>query len=503
MTVNVEEIETKYDAPEGAQLPAMDDLPGVASAVRPEPQKLEAEYFDTRDLRLIRSGITLRRRTGGTDDGWHLKLPVGPNTRREIREPLGTARQVPDVLLSLVRGRVRGEQLLPVAQLITTRQPVILLGEHDEPLAEVAVDDVRAETRGDSVVVMSWREVEVELTGGSRGLLEAADLSLRRHGLLPAGRAAKLERALGVSAAQPTRLVLSPASPAADVIGEYLRAHTEVLVSLDPLVRRNEPDAVHQMRVTTRRLRSVLQAYAPFAGPNAHRLVTELRWLGGVLGAARDAEVLAAHLLADLDRLPAEQVVGPVRARVQGHFASVAADDGRAVIAALDSRRYLALLDDLDALAASPAEGLAAQAAGSALPAAVARAYRRTRRRARRASSAAAGPAANTAWHDVRKSAKRARYAAEVVAPALGSDASRFARQMKDVQTALGDYQDTVVVRQAARQLGMSAHLSGENAFSYGVLYQLAACDGDELLDDAQRVWKHAARPRYRRWLGG
>ena len=52
---------------------------------------------------------------------------------------------------------------------------------------------------------------------------------------------------------------------------------------------------------------------------------------------------------------------------------------------------------------------------------------------------------------------------------------------MKDVQTALGDYQDTVVVRQAARQLGMSAHLSGENAFSYGVLYQLATYDGDEL----------------------
>jgi CHAD domain-containing protein len=101
----------------------------------------------------------------------------------------------------------------------------------------------------------------------------------------------------------------------------------------------------------------------------------------------------------------------------------------------------------------------------------------------------------------VRKSAKRARYAAEAVAPALGSDASRFARQMKDVQTALGDYQDTVVVRQTARQLGMSAHLSGENAFSYGVLYQLATCDGDELLADAQRVWKHATRPRYRRWL--
>lgn len=503
MTTSLAEIETKYDAPDGVQLPTLDDLPGVARAIWPEPQRLEAEYFDTHDLRLIRSGITLRRRTGGTDDGWHLKLPVGPNTRREIREPPGPDRLVPGELVSLVRSRVRGEQLRPVAQLLTTRQPVILLDERDEPLAEVAIDDVRAEALGDSIVIRSWREVEVELTGGRRDLLEAADTALRRQGLLPAGRAAKLERALGVSPAEAARPALSGSSPAGQVIREYLRAGTEALISLDPLVRFNEPDAVHQMRVTTRRLRSVLQAYGSFAGPQAGRLVTELRWLGGVLGAARDAEVLAAHLLTDLDRLPVEQVIGPVRARVQGHFASVAADARRAVIVALDSGRYLALLDDLDGLVASPVAGPAARAAGSMLPAAVARTYRRTRRRARRAMKAPAGQAAFTAWHDVRKAAKRSRYAAEAIAPALGNEAGRFARQMKRVQSVLGEHQDTVVVRQSARQLGISAHLSRENAFSYGVLYQLAVCEGDVLLDDARRVWHHASRPRYRRWLRG
>src|SRR5215469_5254842 len=363
MTTDAEEIETKYDVPEGTRLPAMEDLPGVARAVRPEPQHLEAEYFDTHDLRLIRSGITLRRRTGGADDGWHLKLPVGPDTRQEIRRPLGPDRQIPDEFVSLVRGRVRGEQLRPVAQLSTTRQPVILLDERDEPLAEVAVDDVRAEALGDSVVVRSWREVEVELTGGRRDLLDAADAVLRRHGLVPAGRAAKLERALDV-AAEPARPVLSAASPAGGVIREYLRARTEVLISFDPLVRRNEPDAVHQMRVTTRRLRSVLQAFGPFAGPDAGRLASELQWLGSVLGDARDAEVLAAHLLTDLDRLPVEQIMGPVRARIQGHFASVAAEARNEVLAALDSGRYFALLDDLDSLVASPVAGPAAQAAG-------------------------------------------------------------------------------------------------------------------------------------------
>jgi CHAD domain-containing protein len=135
------------------------------------------------------------------------------------------------------------------------------------------------------------------------------------------------------------------------------------------------------------------------------------------------------------------------------------------------------------------------------LPPAVARAYRRTRRRVRRARNAAPGAATAAAWHDVRKAAKGARYAAEAVAPVLGTEAGRFARQMKKVQSVLGEHQDTVVARQAAREMGMRAHLSGENAFSYGMLYQLDACDDAGLLDEAARAWQRASRRRYRRWL--
>jgi CHAD domain-containing protein len=502
MATDVEEIETKYDMPDGAELPGMDDLPGVAGTRRPAPQRLEAEYYDTSDLRLIRSGITLRRRRGGTDDGWHLKLPVGPHTRREIREPLGSARgDVPARLASLVRGRTRERQLLPVARLTTIRQPVILLGERDEPLAELVTDEVHAQSLGDSTVSQTWREVEVELTGGDRGLLAAADTVLRKRGLRPAGRAAKLERALGVSPAGPPSPALSSESPAGQVIRDYLRSSTDALLSLDPLVRRNEPDAVHKMRVTTRRLRSVLQAFGPAAGLAADPVAGELKWLGGVLGSARDAEVLGEHLLANLGRLPVEQVIGPIRARIQGHFGSTEAEARNKVLAALDSQRYFSLLDDLEQLAASPVPPGAGGAANVTLPPAVARTYRRTRRRVRRASGEPPGSTAEVAWHGVRKAAKRARYAAEAVSPALGDEARRFARQMKKVQSALGDHQDTVVARQAVRQLGINAHMSGENAFSYGVLYELDACDGAALLDRAVQAWRHASRPGYRRWL--
>ena len=138
MAVNVNETESKYDAPAGAALPRLDELPQVAGTSGPDEEQLEAEYYDTDDLRLIRAGITLRRRRGGDDAGWHLKLPLGAGTRREILLPPGRAgRRVPGELAELVRVHTRGEPLRPVARMTTRRQRLILLGQGGESLAEV------------------------------------------------------------------------------------------------------------------------------------------------------------------------------------------------------------------------------------------------------------------------------------------------------------------------------------------------------------------------------
>ncbi|HEY2507256.1 MAG TPA: CYTH and CHAD domain-containing protein [Streptosporangiaceae bacterium] len=505
MTTDVLETEAKYDLPVGTEVPALDGLPGVTSTARPEPQRLEAEYYDTDDLRLLRAGVTLRRRSGGSDEGWHLKLPAGPQTRREIREPLGSPNQPPPPrLASLVRGLARGGQLQPVARMTTVRQLVVLLGEGDESLAEVAIDDVSAQSLGARMVARTWHELEVELTGGTPKLLRAADAALRGQGLQPAGRSAKLERALGREGAGPCPPELTAASPAGEVIRRYLRSQADALTALDPMVRMSEPGSVHKMRITARRLRSALQAFGEVAAESAGQVTEDLKWLGGLLGTARDAEVLSAHLHANLGRLPVELVIGPVQARVQGHFASTGADGRRAVLAALDTPRYFALLNGLDRLADTPAlAGPGSNPATRVLPPAVRRAYRRTRRRMDRARDLQPGQTADAALHEARKAAKRARYAAEAVMPAFGHDARRFAGQMKNIQSVLGEHQDTVAARQALRQLGINAHLAGENAFSYGVLYEQNACDARELRTEAVRAWQHAARPRYRRWLHG
>src|SRR3984957_3534428 len=332
MSTTVYETEMKYEAPPGTTVPQLGSLPSVASTTGPEEQLLEAEYYDTDDMRLIRNGVTLRRRRGGSDPGWHLKLPAGGSTRREIQLPLGRGRQVPARLARLGRGYPRGEPLRPVARISTRRQVLTLTDDAGSSLAEIAADDVSAQTLGEETMISQWAEVEVELAGGSPRLLKAADARRRRDGLQPSARAAKLERALGWSAPGDSRPAANgqhdaagPAS-AGDVVLAYLREHGARLKSLDQLARADEPGAVRQMPVTPRRLRITLQSFGkviPRSGSEG--MLAELKWLGGVLGEARDAEGLASRLAHNLRTLPPARVLGPAEARVQGHFAPLQA----------------------------------------------------------------------------------------------------------------------------------------------------------------------------------
>jgi CHAD domain-containing protein len=505
VATEIRETERKYEAEAGASLPSLSDLPMIAAESDPVELTLEAEYYDTADLRLIQAGITLRRRRGGEDAGWHLKLPAGPDSRDEIRLPLSQARRrVPAELAALVRGPARGQALRPVAQITTRRQLRRLLDDTGAALAEVAADDVRAESVGEHKAVTHWHEVEVELTGGSPQLLDAADKALRRSGLRPAGRRAKLERALsGRLPAAGRPQPPTPDSDAATVVLGYARAQLAKLAAADPQVRRDAPDSVHQMRVSTRRLRSILRAFPAVLRPaDTRQLSAELKWLGGVLGEARDAEVLCARLAASVAELPAELVMGPVQARLQAHFGPVAAAGRTAAVRALDSRRYLRLLDQLDALLSNPPLGRqAGQPAADVLPPAVGQMRRRVRRRMRRARHAPAGPARDTALHQARKAAKDARYAAEAVRPACGRDAKRFAERMKNLQSVLGDHHDAVVARATIRELGVQAQRAGEPSFTFGVLHERQYHLAQRLADQAGRVWKQASRRKYRKWM--
>jgi CHAD domain-containing protein len=172
------------------------------------------------------------------------------------------------------------------------------------------------------------------------------------------------------------------------------------------------------------------------------------------------------------------------------------------VSAALNSERYLGLLDALDRVIADPPSGPdAGSAAGLVLPAAVGRAYRKTGRRMGSAEREPPGGGRDVALHQARKAAKQARYAAEVVAPVAGHAARRTSSRMKQLQSVLGDHQDTVVGRHLTRQLAIEAHQAGENAFSYGLFWARDACAARDIQAGAHEIWQQAARARHRRWM--
>ena len=178
---------------------------------------------------------------------------------------------------------------------------------------------------------------------------------------------------------------------------------------------------------------------------------------------------------------------------MRGHFAPACAGARVALLDALDSQRYFSLLDEFDKLTAEPPlTPQAAMPAADVLPAAARRPYRQVRRRMRRARRARDGQSTDAALHEARKAAKRARYAGEAMSPALGKPARTFAKRMKKVQSVLGDHQDTIIARQAERELGIGAHMAGENAFSYGLLYGRDECDAQRLQAEARRAWRRA-----------
>ncbi|WFB09594.1 CYTH and CHAD domain-containing protein [Streptomyces sp. LX-29] len=512
MADTVREVERKYDAADAGGLPDLSGVPGVARTVAGGVVTLDATYYDTPDRRLAADGITLRRRTGGDDAGWHLKLPVGPDTRDEIRASL--ADDLPRRLAALIHSRTRGARVVPLVRLVSEREVHRLLDAEGVPLAEGSVDRVTAYRLADGERAPAhWTEIEVELAEGcDPRLLDAIEKKLRKAGVRRAAASSKLARALHETATEEERKRTAearrparPAEPTAgDVVLDYARGQLAAIVTLDPAVRLDTPDSVHRMRVATRRLRSLFRSYAKVLDRGVTDPVgEELKWLAAELGVDRDREVLTERLSRRLDEVPPALRVGPVRNRLHTWSHARRGGSRRQVIALLDGERYLALLNTLDALlAAPPLRPAAARPPRKVLRKAVLRDFARLAGRVETALSAPAGPERDEAVHAARKAAKRTRYAAEAARPALGKPAKRFAQRMTSVQDVLGDHQDSVVARQALTDLSAEAHAAGESAFTYGLVYgreEAVAADRERELPE---LWAEVSRKKHRAALG-
>jgi len=286
------------------------------------------------------------------------------------------------------------------------------------------------------------------------------------------------------------------------VVMAHLLDQVDRLVLHDRGARSDEPDAVHQMRVATRRLRSALATYRPLL----HRERTdpirgELKWLGQILGGARDVEVLHWRLQDLLAAQPEELVLGPVGRRVDVDLGARHRAAHADLVAALDGDRYLQLLDTLDDLVtAPPLTARAGERAGKELPALVGRAAGRVERAARAVADDSTPGARDRGLHEVRKSAKRARYAAETAVPVAGNPATEMAEGMEALQDVLGEHQDSVAARALLLELSVAAHLAGEDGFTYGLLYAQELTLAEEARGAYGRALRRASTRKVRQW---
>ena len=456
----IKEQENKFEVAQDWVMPPVADLVPDGGRLDQEVRKLHNTYFDTSGAGLRLFGITLRRRIGGSETGWQLKVPSG-TARTEIQSG-SQEKTLPPPLAESVEGLLAGESLDPVATIVTARTAYRLLNADGELVLEIADDQVQSGPPDGKSMLHSWRELEAELgpAGKTKDLKRATKLLLHA-GASPGTTRNKLDRALGS---------LLPDGPAStvesgtvgDLVTTYVAAQCEVLASNDVGMRTGRP-AVHKTRVAARRLRSTLRIFGDvFDAPPAEELDSELKWYADVLGQVRDRDILSRRLDKQIADLPPEQVRGPVEAEVAKTLDAEREGALLRLNEAMRTPRYQHLVQLLRGWRAAPPLTDAAAEDGATAIKYVEKAERKAEKRLRKAEDI-------EELHRARKAFKRARYAAELAKPADGQMKS-VARQAEEMQTLLGEHQDATVAAEFLAKMSADGEITAGSAFTYGIL---------------------------------
>ena len=511
------EREVKLSAPREFRLPDLHQL-GLGS-VRLPVQTLSTSYFDTEDLRLWRRGMTLRHRLG-EDDGagsWTLKLP-GEGTHRvlnrtEVSWP-GTVGEIPPEATTLLRGIVRRQTLKRVVILEAERRRVLVrngesaLGEIDDDIVTVA---------GEGGAERTFRQIEFEFDADTDAedpraepLVEKMLTAMKKAGA-HIDLEQKFAKALGIDADRrnPPPTKIGPHSTLGTLVRRTLEGDFERLLEFDVYLRlepRNPPEqAIHQARVATRRLRSDLKTFGPLLDPVWLRHTrSELKWMGTVLGAVRDIDVLEKRL-SSRGRIPRGS--GGTD-ELRSGLASQRRDKSEELAHAVRGERYLHLLDRLDAGASFPRfsssprseetrEGRISPSdlARSALPRLLGPHWQTLRRRVKKAGSRPS----DTQLHRIRIGSKQLRYGAELAEPVLGKPARRAARRAEEVQTILGEHHDSVTAVEWLERI--PADGTTEASFAAGYRAAEARRQQSTSKDQWVRAWDALKSERATDWL--
>jgi CHAD domain-containing protein len=494
------ETEQKFLLKGGRELPGPNKLVKGLGSYSLARVHQEAVYYDTADLRLTRAGASLRFRS---DDGWTVKLPHRQDElmeREEIVLGFIGGDGPPQEAVALVHALSRSAPLEEIATVSTERLEIRIVDRDGHQVGLIDDDRVQATARTRST--RSFHEVEFEIApDADSDLVHELVARLRKAGAKPDGQLPKVVRALGEPGREAPDVVpgdrLDRRSTPGELVQSCLANGVHRLVTHDPVVRTDsDPEGVHQARVGTRRLRSDLRTLRPLlATAWTEPLRDELKWLGELLGDVRDADVLGDLLGRRLSELPdATQRDGTALGRKL-------ADERREHLAtlrhALESRRYLTLLDNLVGIVREPPLDRIHHDPTTRNRPAIERLTRKPWKRLRRGVDQLSDPPTDPELHEIRKRAKQARYAYEATAPILGKPARRLARELAELQDILGAHQDAVV---AADWLCAAAVEIGDPkaGFAAGRLAQIFDDERRTLRTDWQRQWKRVRRAHRR-----
>jgi CHAD domain-containing protein len=448
------------------------ELPGT-----PLPRRLlTSTYYDTPQYDLAHAGITLRHRVERGKQAWQLKLPLMKD-RQEI-ELVDRQSIPPTTFRDLLFLHLGQQQLMPVATLRVWRSGVRVRIDN-APVADVTLDHVSVIK--DGAVLQRFRELEIEQVNEKDSTLPDLERQLRRAGAEDHDGRPKLFRALSLLAPSPEPPP-TPDAPVVDYVKWALARHVRWLIAHDPGTRLGrEPESLHQMRVATRQLRAVFRTAKPLLLPEwADSLRDELRWLGQLLGPARDLDVQLAYFreesatLDARDRRPLTQFIAHLEAQ-RNNVQEVLLNE-------LKSERYLDLIRRLQQAAHDPTivestvtlRDLAKQECTK---------LRNTIRQAGHAPN-------NAKIHEIRIKTKRARYAAELAEPTVGKPATRFINKARAVQDVLGVHQDAIQAEAHIRAF-LKQSTSARAAFVAGRMVE------------RQRQRRERAREKMHRLLSG
>jgi CHAD domain-containing protein len=476
----------------GFRMPPLGDLRGDLAAVALEPERLRTVYVDTDELRLARWGACLRHRSG---EGWRVVLPLAGAgellPQRGFSLPGDDPASPPDEAVDLLRAYVRSAPLRPAAQLRTVRRRIELRDGTGVRLADVLDDEVSL--LSGRRIAARFRELSIDPSDGIwPGLLDDVVARLRSAGAGDPDPMPEQARAVGPAGAEPPEVVpgkIGSGASAGDVVRRAIAVSVIRLLGSDAVMRLDaDPEGVHRGRVATRRLRSDLRTFASLLDPGwTQALRDELRWLGRVLGEARDADVMHDRIRSPLPS-PVDENTGI--AAVVDALAQRRKEAHAALLETLASPRYVALLDRLVEDARDPAllseADLPATATVSSL-------VRSPWRKLRRAVEDAGPEPSDAQLHAIRIQAKWVRYGAEAVAPLVGKPARRFAERAAQLQDVLGEHHDAVVAEAWLR--GWAGGRSDPDAaFAAGMLAAAERAAAGDARGRWHREWKRVAK---------